>query len=272
MNDDRREAETARVLRALSDPHRRAMLDALRQRDGRSVTELGERLPGLGRHAVLKHLGVLEDAGLVTTRKVGRQRLAHLNPVPVVALARRWLDDFGARMGLTLTGLRDLLETPEHQEPPMTETVTRVATVVVAASPEQIWAAMTDPHQTVRYYHGTEVHSTWEVGARIEYRYPGGPAALEGEILEIEPGRRLVHTFHAVWDDTIAADAPTRYECRLEPAGDGLTRVTVEHSQVVAGSVTDQQTSGGHEYVLSALKTLVETGRSIDELAATAAR
>ncbi len=98
------------TIRALGDPGRRALLDALRARDGQTVSELGDAVPDLGRHAVLKHLGVLESAELVTTRKVGRQRFVHLNPVPIVELAQRWLDDYGALAGLTLTHLRKHLE------------------------------------------------------------------------------------------------------------------------------------------------------------------
>ena len=101
------------TIRALGDPGRRALLDALRARDGQTVSELGDAVPDLGRHAVLKHLGVLEAAELVTTRKVGRQRFVHLNPVPIVQLAQRWLDDYGALAGLTLTHLRKHLE-QEH--------------------------------------------------------------------------------------------------------------------------------------------------------------
>ncbi len=98
------------TIRALGDPGRRALLDALRARDGQTVSELGEAVPDLGRHAVLKHLGVLETAELVTTRKVGRQRFVHLNPVPIVQLAQRWLDDYGSLAGLTLTHLKKHLE------------------------------------------------------------------------------------------------------------------------------------------------------------------
>ena len=71
------------ILLALSHPGRRALLDALHERDGQSVSDLGQALPELGRHAVLKHLGLLEDAGLVTSHKAGRTRLCYLNAVPL---------------------------------------------------------------------------------------------------------------------------------------------------------------------------------------------
>src|SRR5262245_27811407 len=98
------------VIAAIADPSRRALLDALRRRDGQTVTELGVCLPQLGRHAVLKHLGVLESCDLVVTRKIGRQRYCYLNPVPIVELARRWLDSYTAFWAGGLTDLKARLE------------------------------------------------------------------------------------------------------------------------------------------------------------------
>lgn len=102
------------VIAAVADPTRRRLLDALREQDGRSVGELVETVAPLGRHAVLKHIGVLERAGLVVTRKVGRQRLCHLNAVPLVELAERWIDDFGARTASGLVQLKRDLARNDH--------------------------------------------------------------------------------------------------------------------------------------------------------------
>ncbi|QCB94316.1 ArsR/SmtB family transcription factor [Cellulomonas shaoxiangyii] len=101
---------TDAVIAAIADPTRRRLLDALRERDGRSVRELTEAVAPLGPHVVLKHVRVLEAAGLVVTQKVGRRRLCHLNPVPIVQLAERWIDDFGARTASGLTALKRQLE------------------------------------------------------------------------------------------------------------------------------------------------------------------
>lgn len=99
--------QTDVVIAAIADPTRRRILDLLRAVDGRSVGELTAELAPLGRHAVLKHVGVLEGAGLVVSRKEGRVRRCHLNAVPIVELARRWIDDFGARAANGLLALRD---------------------------------------------------------------------------------------------------------------------------------------------------------------------
>ena len=104
------------VIAAIADPTRRRLLDALRVQDGRSVNELTEAVAPLGRHAVLKHVRVLEEAGLVVTRKVGRRRLCFLNAVPIVELAERWIDDFGARAGSGLTALKRHLEGKEPHD------------------------------------------------------------------------------------------------------------------------------------------------------------
>ncbi len=100
------------MIAAIADPSRRRILDALRAREGQSVGELTEVLAPLGRHAVLKHVGVLEQAGLVVSRKQGRVRRCHLNAVPIVELAQRWIDDFGARASAGLLSLKTELEGP----------------------------------------------------------------------------------------------------------------------------------------------------------------
>jgi len=102
--------DTDAVIAAIADLSRRRILDALRERDGQSVGELTDELSPLGRHAVLKHVGVLEAAGLIVSRKQGRVRRCYLNAVPIVELAQRWIDDFGARASAGLLALKSDLE------------------------------------------------------------------------------------------------------------------------------------------------------------------
>ncbi|KAA9136118.1 ArsR/SmtB family transcription factor [Microbacterium caowuchunii] len=106
--------DTDSVIAAIADPSRRRILDALRARDGQRVGELTDALAPLGRHAVLKHVRVLEAAGLVVSRKEGRARVCHLNPVPIVQLAQRWIDDFGARASAGLLALQADLDKGEE--------------------------------------------------------------------------------------------------------------------------------------------------------------
>ncbi|MEO7714080.1 MAG: metalloregulator ArsR/SmtB family transcription factor [Gemmatimonadaceae bacterium] len=98
-----------RVFKALADPTRRFLLDRLFKRDGRTLTELESALE-MTRFGVMKHLRVLEDAGLVVTKKVGREKLHFLNAVPIRLIHDRWIDKFTERRVSALTNLKRLLE------------------------------------------------------------------------------------------------------------------------------------------------------------------
>ena len=98
-----------RVFKALADPTRRFLLDRLFKRDGRTLTELESELE-MTRFGVMKHLRVLEDAGLVVTRKVGREKLHFLNAVPIRLIHNRWIDKFTERRVSALTDLKRKLE------------------------------------------------------------------------------------------------------------------------------------------------------------------
>lgn len=144
-----------------------------------------------------------------------------------------------------------------------TDTRTVVSSIVIAATPEQIWHAITEPERTVQWFFGTRVRTTWEPGSPIEYVDADGDLQLTGEVVEVVPNQKLVHTFKAVWSPDVADDPASRYEFRIEPMGDALTRVTIEHSGIPAGTPTEEQVSGGSTLILSALKTLLETGKPL---------
>jgi len=97
------------VFKALADPTRRFLLDRLFARDGRTLTELESALE-MTRFGVMKHLRVLEDAGLVVTRKVGREKLHFLNPVPIRLIHDRWIDKYAERRVSALIDLKTELE------------------------------------------------------------------------------------------------------------------------------------------------------------------
>ena len=97
------------VFKALADPTRRGLLDALYERDGQSLSALEEGLP-MTRFGVMKHLKVLEDAGLVTTRRRGREKLHFLNPVPIRLIHDRWVSKSAEPWAAALTGLKERLE------------------------------------------------------------------------------------------------------------------------------------------------------------------
>jgi DNA-binding transcriptional ArsR family regulator len=97
------------VFKALADPTRRQLLDELFEEDGQSLSTLEQRLP-ISRFGVAKHLKVLEGAGLVTTRKRGREKLHYLNPVPIREVHDRWVSKYAEPWAAALTGLKKDLE------------------------------------------------------------------------------------------------------------------------------------------------------------------
>ena len=97
------------MFKALADPTRRSLLDELFKADGQSLSALEARLP-MTRFGVMKHLKVLEEAGLVTTRKRGREKLHFLNPVPIRLIHDRWVSKYAEPWAATLTGLKRELE------------------------------------------------------------------------------------------------------------------------------------------------------------------
>jgi DNA-binding transcriptional ArsR family regulator len=97
------------VFKALADPTRRALLDALRARNGQTLSELSER-PDMTRQAVTKHLAILEAANLVVSQKRGREKLHYLNPVPINDIAERWIDKFERGRLRALADLKRTLE------------------------------------------------------------------------------------------------------------------------------------------------------------------
>jgi DNA-binding transcriptional ArsR family regulator len=97
------------VFKALADPTRRRLLDELFEEDGQTLSALEQRLP-MSRFGVAKHLKVLEGAGLVTTRKRGREKLHYLNPVPIREVHDRWVSKYAEPWAATLTGLKKDLE------------------------------------------------------------------------------------------------------------------------------------------------------------------
>ena len=102
------------VFKALADEGRRALLDALRMRDGQTLGELCDVLPDMTRFGVMKHLGVLEQAHLLVTEKVGRTKLHHLNPVPIREIHDRWISNYAAPYVAGLIALCDVSEAAQQ--------------------------------------------------------------------------------------------------------------------------------------------------------------
>ena len=246
------------VFKALADPSRRTLLDRLADRDGQTLTELEAHLPDLTRFGVMNHVRVLEEAGLVTTRKVGRFKHHYLNPVPIQLLADRWISRYASPWMRAIATVKHTAE-QVIEEKTMSDKPSHVYTVLIKATPELVWQAITDPAYTREYFFASSVHSDWTVGAKVSYAYDDGTVALDGEVLEVDRPHRLVTTFNAVWDDETRADPPSRVTWELEPMGEA-TKLTVTHDGFHAQTATYGQVVGGVPVILSGLKTLLETG------------
>lgn len=105
------------VFRALADESRRELLDALFERDGQSLGELGGTLPAMTRFGVAKHLRVLEEAGLLTTVRSGRSKLHYLNPVPIRLIHDRWISKYAEPWVASMSRLKSDLEASARAEP-----------------------------------------------------------------------------------------------------------------------------------------------------------
>src|SRR6201993_5371083 len=129
------------VFRALADPTRRSLLDELFAQDGQTLSSLEQRLP-MTRFGVMKHLRVLEEAGLVVTKRRGREKLHFLNPVPIRLVPDRWVSRYTEPWAATLTGLKRTIEE---------KTMEKVFEIYIKTTPERLWQAIVDPELRSRY-------------------------------------------------------------------------------------------------------------------------
>src|ERR687889_1121522 len=236
------------VFKALADPTRRFLLDRLFERDGRTLTELESELE-MTRFGVMKHLRLLEDAGLVVTRRSGREKLHFLNPVPIRLLHDRWVSKYAEPWAAGLSELKSNLEA----------TMEKVFEIYIKTTPERLWEAITDGDLRRRYNFGVVVNTDWTPGSRYEGTHPNAPGRLlEGENLEVDPPRRLVQSFNALWSDEVRSEGTSRVTWDIEPVGDSC-RLTVTHDQLREGA--NDEIYGGWPMILSGLKTLLETGQ-----------
>ena len=131
----------------------------------------------------------------------------------------------------------------------------------IRATPEAIWRAITDGDQTVRYYYGTRLETTLEPGSPFRYTDADGTVAADGQILVVEPGRTLVMSFQARWDDALVAEGPVRMTWLIEPAGPEVCKLSVIHERM--GPRTTTEFTPGIAFIVSGLKSVLETGEAL---------
>src|SRR5258705_5837492 len=153
------------VFKALADPTRRSLLDELFRDDGQTLHALAARVE-TSRFGVMKHLKQLEDAGLVVTKRRGREKLHFLNPVPIRLVHDRWVSKYAEPWAAALSGLKNELENPME----------KVFEIYIKTTPERLWDAITDPDIRSKYNFGARVSSDWKPGSRFEM------SAIDGKV------------------------------------------------------------------------------------------
>lgn len=235
------------VFRAIADPTRRGLLDELYREDGQTLGRLEARV-AMTRYGVMKHLRVLEQAGLVVTRRRGREKLHYLNPVPIRLLHDRWVSKYSEPWVAGLSAIKRGLEHPME----------KIYEIYIRTTPEQLWHAIVDPEIRRKYNFGASVDSDWKVGSRVAMGVSATGLALgDGQVLEVDPPRRLVHTLAALWSDEVRSEGASRVTWEIEQVADSC-HLTVTHDELRDGA--NEQLYGGWPMILSGLKTWLESG------------
>ncbi|HEX6832986.1 MAG TPA: metalloregulator ArsR/SmtB family transcription factor, partial [Rudaea sp.] len=222
------------VFKALADPFRRKLLDRLNRRDGQTLGELCDRAD-MTRFGVMKHLRVLEQAGLITTERQGREKRHWLNRVPIRRIHDRWVSRYTEPMAAALSRLKTALESPMSENK-------LVYQIVIRTTPEKLWQALTLPEFTRQYFHGSEIRSRLKKGEPFLSTAADGTPLVDGEVLECDPPLRLVHTWRVRWDPAMSHELTT-VSYLIEPQGENC-KLTVTHT-VDDAPLTHKAVSGG---------------------------
>jgi DNA-binding transcriptional ArsR family regulator/uncharacterized protein YndB with AHSA1/START domain len=239
------------IFKALNDPARRAILDALRDRDGQTLSELEARF-AMTRFGVMKHLRVLEDAGLVTTRRRGRFKDHYLNAIPLQEVIDRWIEPLIAKPAArAVIGLKARLEGRTMDQTTLTKPA-YVMTTFIRCSRDALWDALSNP-DAAPHYHFMSARSELS-GDTMTHYFPDGSEMLICRMLEAQPKSRIVTTFEPKWH----AEAGTSRVVYLIEEEGAHCKLTVEHYDLgpEASGVAD-----GWARWSAGLKTWLETGQ-----------
>ena len=238
------------IFKALADPARLTLMDSLRQKDGQTLTELEAHLE-MSRFGVMKHLRVLEDASLIITRKEGRFKYHYLNAIPLQGAIDRWIEPYRAKPAVrAILDLKSQLESgsPQPSKPPAPE---RTTCLYVKSSTEQVWTALLTPdHFLMLHPQVSAVTGSLELGQTCT--------------LSTSTGQPLWHII------CLTRQTPTELRLQINPAAEpdpwhvtlSLTaEATHTHlSSTLHGAPSQAQSVDDWHRMLSALKTLLETG------------
>ncbi len=144
-----------------------------------------------------------------------------------------------------------------------TAPATQIYQVFIKATPDQIWEAIVKPEFTARYFHGARIVVDTD---RLISHGPDGDLWGDGPVLEFDPPRRLVHEWRSLYDPDLAQEEPSRVTWEIEPMDGGYCKLTLTHDRLESAPKTAASVAGpGWMFVLSGLKTLLETGSPLAE-------
>jgi uncharacterized protein YndB with AHSA1/START domain len=179
-----------------------------------------------------------------------------MNPVPIRLMHDRWVSKYTAPMAAALVELKTALEADA-----MSADNVQVYQIAIRTTPERLWQALTDSSFSRRYPFYMSIESTFELGAPIRFVDDAGRAAVEGVVLESDPPRRLVYTWVIRYDAAYAHET-SRVTWLIEPRGSSVCQLTLTHD-VTNAPLTAPHVTGGWPFILSGIKTLLETGEPL---------
>jgi uncharacterized protein YndB with AHSA1/START domain/DNA-binding transcriptional ArsR family regulator len=261
------------VFRALADVNRRRLLDALNARNGQTLRELCQ-VVALTRQAVTKHLAVLEAADLVATTRLGREKWHHLNVAPINDIADRWIRQYDRGR---VQALADLKRALEESHVSQTEFVYQT---YIRTTPQELWQALTDPAFIARYFEGGGPRSDFQKGSPVTWKTgpDDGPHDWDQRVLVSEPNRKLSYTWHNYqpemarmfgWSEERLAELRqekiSKVTFEIEEVTPFAVKLTVTHDDFEPDSEMLRGVREGWIGILSNLKSLLETGRTVSE-------
>jgi len=241
------------IFRALNDPTRRALLDSLRRKDGQTLGELEGALE-MTRFGVMKHLKLLEEAGLVVSVKRGRFKYHYLNALPLQEVIDRWIEPLLAKPAArAVIDLKAKLEgtapmSLDDRKPDF------VMSTFIRCSQDALWDALQDP-DAVAHYHFMQCRAERK-GDKVTMFLPDGTPMMSSAIIEAEPKTRLVTTFEPHW-----AEIPPSRVVYLILVEGSACRLTIEHYGLAFPATPGEGIVDGWERWAAGLKSWLETGR-----------
>jgi DNA-binding transcriptional ArsR family regulator/uncharacterized protein YndB with AHSA1/START domain len=245
------------IFKALADPTRQKLLDALRQKDGQTLTDLESSLD-MTRFGVMKHLKLLEDANLIVTRKSGRFKYHYLNAVPLQEVMDRWVAPFLQPQAKALSDLKLKLEKDTKMSKPdfMMQTFIR-------CSQDALWDALTQAEDMARYHFACNVvQGNAAVGQATDFIKPDGDAMLRQVTTALDPKTKIAMTFEPLFMGPDAPPSHMTYDIEPGQDNDGgdICKLTIEHFDIAPG----QDGFGeGWARLIASLKSFLETGNPL---------